>query len=282
MFSTAIICTDLSPSSDSVVACAGQLGLLGVREAFLVHVIDVQGATGVDTGSSAGLTFERQAEALEAQGITVHVDMQLGYPPYAIEEIARQHDAGMILVGSRGQGLFTTSFSGSVSSDLVRIATRPVLLASLPALGDASQSDQVCGRMLAHILFPTDFSPSSRIAERLLGGLAARGVRRMTLLHVVDTALGNAHELRCDEAAERFAVLEARLREKGVESVETEIRIGSPDELVAEAAGSGAYSLVVMAPDGDDASEPPLGSVTHLVVQQTRCPVLLVPPGCRL
>ena len=77
MFRNAVVCTDLSSSSDGIVRCAEQLGVLGVRDAVLVHVIELDRPALVP-GPHDDARFERQTEELERAGIAVHVDTAVG------------------------------------------------------------------------------------------------------------------------------------------------------------------------------------------------------------
>lgn len=51
----------------------------------------------------------------------------------AIADIAEGLEAGMIVVGSRGRGVFTGAVLGSVSLNLIKVATVPVLVVNAPA-----------------------------------------------------------------------------------------------------------------------------------------------------
>ncbi|PKQ38097.1 MAG: hypothetical protein CVT59_02390 [Actinobacteria bacterium HGW-Actinobacteria-1] len=281
MFKRAVICTDLSPSSESLIACAGALGAIGVQEAVLAYVIDIgaPGAGMIDGSTDAA--FARQAEAIERAGIRVHVDTTVGYPPYAIEQIAEQHDASLIVIGSHGKGLFVSAFSGSVSSDLVRISARPVLLAVLSALGSNDESSAVCGRLLSRVLFPTDLTAVSAMAANYLVRLAPHGLGTVDIVHVVDNTVGNGIEFRRCDAQERLAVLEGDLLAAGAAAVTTEVLVGSPERETARRCAMDGHSMIVMAPRCDEDPGHPLGGVTHAVIQSTHTPVLLIPPGCR-
>ncbi len=281
MFERAVICTDLTPSSESIVACAGALGVLGVREAVLTHVIDIGAPGGAAIPGDADAAFARQAGAIERAGIRVHVDTTVGYPPYAIEQIAEEHGASLIVIGSHGKGLFVSAFSGSVSSDLVRISARPVLLAVLSTLGSSEQSSAVCGRLLSHVLFPTDLSETSALAEQYLLDLAAKGLGTVDLLHVVDNTVGNGIEFRRCDALERLADLTERLLYAGAAAVNSEVVVGAPERETAHCCSARECSLILMAPRCDEDPGHPLGGVTHAVIQSTTAPVLLIPPGCR-
>jgi nucleotide-binding universal stress UspA family protein len=74
--------------------------------------------------------IHRQAEELSAQGIETSVEMRdvmLGGPAHAIEEIADEADADLIVVGTRGHSPIAGLLLGNVTQRLLHIARRPVL-----------------------------------------------------------------------------------------------------------------------------------------------------------
>lgn len=184
MFRNAVVCTDLSSCSDGIVKCAEQLSVLGVYDAVLVHIIELD-HSGAVPGTDGDAVFERQVEELEYAGITVRVDTAVGYAPYEIERIALEHEAGLIVAGSHGRGLLDGVMSGSVSSDLVRIAQRPILLTASFGKNDPERVGASCASMLSNVLFPSDFTSTHEHATRLVIELADKGLRSVTLLHVV-------------------------------------------------------------------------------------------------
>ena len=273
MFSHAIVATDLGPSSASIVACASQLGILGVRDAVLVYAIDLER----EPSPADDDAFSRQIESLEHAGIRVHVETPLGYPPHAIVSLAEQHGAGVIVMGTRGQGLFQTGFSGSISSDVVRLSPVPVLLMPSNRLGDEASGSDACARMLASVLVPVDvFEPSDRICS-LACGLAPRGVERMELLHVTPFTFEAAREGREAQAAERLEVLARRARDHGVRDVRTTVVRGDAIKVLPQRIASNDYSLVVLAPRTRDVIERAIGSVASVVIQSSSIPMLLAP-----
>lgn len=280
MFARAIICTDLSPSSDSIVACAGSLGVLGVREAVLTHIVDVGESASASARRDVDAMFGRQARELEAAGIQVRVDTSVGYPSYEIEEVARRNHAELIVIGSHRKGLFATTFSGSVSSDVARISSRPVLLAVLAALGSEEQSHDVCRRLLQHVLAPLDLAEGTPAVEDYLLAMAGKGLACVDLLHVVDNQAENAAENRRCHALSEMERIAHALTEEGVR-VNSDVVIGAPDRETAARAADGEHTMVVLSPRPGTDPDLPLGSVTHAVVQATTAPVLLIPPACR-
>lgn len=276
VFERAAICTDLTQSSASVVACAGALGELGIREAVLVHVIDVRDATLSQLPPSDA--FERQAQLLEEAGILVTIDAGLGYPAYEIEAIADRHRADIVVIGSHRAGLFPAAFSGSTSSDVIRISTRPVLVVALEVLGSPEQSKSVCSRLLSSALFLTDLSPRSNLAAQYLLALAQAGLRKVDVLHVVP--LGErAPAERARIAAERLAALTADLAIAGTDACAV-VEHGQPVSITAERVRSDRYSLVLVAPHEPPPGSQAIDSVTNVVIRSAAAPVLVIPPRC--
>lgn len=276
MFGRAVICTDLTQSSASVVACAGALGALGVHDVILVHVIDIGSAS--SDGLPGSAVFERQAEILESEGLAVAVDAALGYPAFEIEAVADRHGADLIVAGSHRKGLYPSTFSGSTSSDVVRISTRPLLLVALEVLGSPAESRTACSRLLACVLFLTDFSDRSELASRYLVALARKGLQKADLLHVVPIGERDP-QARARTATERLDKLAARLADDGVAAT-TRVAFGSPTTVASERAGSGEHSLVIAAPHQPPQGSKSLDSVTSAVIRNTTAPVLVIPPNC--
>lgn len=271
MFSQAIVATDLGPSSEGIVACAGQLGRLGVRDAVLVYAIDLQ----KEPSPADDAAFSRQIESLESAGIRVHVETPLGYPPHAIVSLAEQYGAGVIVMGTRGQGLFQTGFSGSISSDVVRLSPVPVLLMPRNNIDGADSSGDACAKMLTSVLVPVDvFEPSDRICS-LACGLAPAGIERMELVHITPFTFEAAREGREEQAAERLAVLAQRALDHGVRNVHTTVMKGEAVEVLPELLASGEYTLVVLAPRTHEIIDREIGSVASAVIQSSSIPMLL-------
>lgn len=276
MFSNAIVATDLGPASEGIVACAGALKALGVREAILVYAIDLE----TEPSADQDVVFQQQLDSLEAVGVRVHVETPLGYAPHAITQLALEHNAGIIVMGTRGQGLFHTGFSGSVSSDVVRLSPVPVLLVPAATGASAESGGAVCARLLSSVLVPVDLASGAERVCELACGLVHTGAQRVEILHAIEMSFEAVRENREARAREMLDDFAATARASGAAEVITTIIRGRPDEEVARLAATGRYSLVVLAPGCHDTIDQAFGSVTSSVIRGSLTPVLLAPPLC--
>jgi nucleotide-binding universal stress UspA family protein len=276
VFSSAVVATDLGPASEGIVACAGALGTLGVREAVLVYAIDLQRGP----SSADDAVFARQAASLEEAGIKVHVETPLGYAPHAIASLALERGAGLIVMGTSGQGLFHTGFSGSVSSDVVRLSTVPVLLTPGPIAATAAAGGGACARLLTSVLMPVDLTDAADRLCSLACSLSSRGIDRIEILHVVELSFDAVRESREDRAEAMLGALAERARAANMRDVRTTVARGAPDEVVAKYAASGDYSLIIVAPTCHETIDQVFGSVASAVIRSSSTPILLAPPGC--
>jgi nucleotide-binding universal stress UspA family protein len=65
----------------------------------------------------------------EERRVTYETELLQGSPAKAVLELARSRDVDLIVVGSRGLGAVKAALLGSVSSEIVHHADRPVLVA---------------------------------------------------------------------------------------------------------------------------------------------------------
>jgi nucleotide-binding universal stress UspA family protein len=100
--------------------------------------------TMLSTGAALEAAVEMLERVLDEEGLSgVDQRVDYGFPTDRLADLADEEDAELIVVGSRGRGAFKSAFLGSVSTDLIGIARRPVLV--VPAgvdAGDSSASDE--------------------------------------------------------------------------------------------------------------------------------------------
>ncbi len=144
---SSIVCgIDGSADSAAALTVARRLGRRLDLRLVLVHVADVSHgppAAGPFGGmSTAGpLAAHDEIAAREDAGAALleqvadaaGIDdaahcVAIGVPAEELARVAHEEDAELIVVGSRGRGAFKAAFLGSVSTSLVAVARRPVLV----------------------------------------------------------------------------------------------------------------------------------------------------------
>ena len=281
MFRKMLVCTDLSPASDALIQCVGELKVLGMEEAILTHVIYVANTPGLEEmlAEEARPMLERQRKILEDQGIRVTVEMPFGLPAHTLDETAEKHDVSAILIGSHGKGILQTATLGSVSAKLIHETRRPVLLARI-ALLEEGKCEVVCRKMFARVLFPTDFSDTAEKALDYLGKIALETKSPVTIMHVISEKDDDPAAAQRQEEDARY-LLEAkkrRLETLGAAEVNVDLVHGKPAEEIIGRTKIGEFSIIVMGSQGKGfLREVFLGSVANEAARHAGVPVLLVP-----
>jgi nucleotide-binding universal stress UspA family protein len=142
------------------------------------------------------------------------------------------------------------------------------------------------------ILVPTDFSKPAMIAAEVAADIAKRGNAELTLLHVVEEAVGNSLNVegqvtadgRWEERLFTMKLIEKAKKQltKLVEDpkfegikIKQELRIGSPYHGMNTIITEKKVDLVVMGTAGHSELEQMIiGSNTEKIVRRSHCPVL--------
>ena len=134
MFKTIVLALDGSEGSRRAVPLAVELAKRDNGKLVIVHVEeDIVGKGGGPiqaTEDEIQAEIRRQAEELAQQGIQASVvlrSVMLGGPAHAIQEVAAEAGADLIVAGTRGHSPVAGLLLGSVTQRLLHIARRPVL-----------------------------------------------------------------------------------------------------------------------------------------------------------
>lgn len=137
-----------------------------------------------------------------------------------------------------------------------------------------------------NILIPTDFSDNADLATEFAFKIAAASNGKVTVLHAYDLPYSDRSmstsllEVMKENAESNMKDLENKLRDKYQGEFETLVRLGNPIRLIAESSNLPEYDLVVMGTKGASGLEEVLiGSNAASVIQNTKKPVLVIPPG---
>ncbi len=286
MFETMVLATDLSPDWDKILQCAGELKALGCKKVILTHMLVSDGLSeyGAAVDEDAPPRLKAQKQVLEAHGFEVILETPVGSPGRVFNDVARQHGADLILVGSHGKSAWREALLGSISNELLHNARFPILLLNVKRLRTDDRG-AVCQlrttELLRHVLYPTDFSEVAEQGVSILEGLAGRGLAGVTVLHTLEvTKLDPLSVLKTDESPIRSCLEEVadRLRKAGIPDVAIHYSKGHPLSRILEAIGGGDHSMVLMGTQGKSLlSEIFLGSVAYNAARLASCPVLLLP-----
>ena len=225
-----------------------------------------------------------RAEALEAQ--------QHGSTAEAIAAVADAHDAGVIVVGSRGRSAVRSTILGSVTYGLLHATRRPTLVARAPSTTDPPTPK-------GPVMLCYDGSAPARHAAVVAGGLlrGARGVvvhcwepvdDRMLQATVAHPTLASrlkelANEMNgADrEQAETLAAEGAEVAATAgfeVSSLIVDERQGTWEALAAAAEDEDVRLVVVGSRGRSTLTSLVIGSVSHGLLHHCPRPLLVVPP----
>jgi nucleotide-binding universal stress UspA family protein len=136
MYERLLVAVDHSDSSERVLAAAKDLATLSEGEVWVIHLREreVMPRTGLvptesDDEAMAGVTAA--VETLTAAGVKAHGvvdDTVFGHAARYIVDAAREHDAGVIVMGSRGRSDLAGIVLGSTAHKVIHLSDRPVLV----------------------------------------------------------------------------------------------------------------------------------------------------------
>jgi nucleotide-binding universal stress UspA family protein len=229
----------------------------------------------------AALIAEAEARLADvAQAVPtclVETVVRTGSPAAEIRSAIAEHTQPLLVLCSNTRTGLDRQLYGSITGELVRTATCPVLV--VRGRQPVATEDVA---PLHTVVVPLD---QSALAQQALAhALTALGPAdlHVHLLHVLEPP-GTEH-LSSDEMARRAPVIQRdletiaqTLRSQGYK-VTTEVRVGRPAEEIAQAAIEQGAQLVALATHGEHGIHPLLGSVADHLLQTAPVSLLLVRP----
>jgi nucleotide-binding universal stress UspA family protein len=136
MYERILAAVDESDVADRVLAAASELAALAHGEVFVLHLREREaakfgGATSAETPDDARSVVDEAVQKLSVGGVKAAGtarDSVFGYAAREIIAEADNHDAGVIVMGSRGRGDLAGLFLGSTAHKVIHLAHRPVLV----------------------------------------------------------------------------------------------------------------------------------------------------------
>ena len=137
MYDKILVAVDHSARSDRALLAARDLALLSKGEVWVLHLREREIAvkTGLamtdETESDANAAVAAAVDKLTEAGVKAHGDVRTTLFGYAAREIvddAIEHDADVIVMGSRGRSDLAGFILGSTAHKVIHLADRPVLI----------------------------------------------------------------------------------------------------------------------------------------------------------
>ena len=275
---SAVIATDLSTASESMIQSETGLNCLGRIGVDRIHLVTVvpsnvhSGMPGMGFEKRRKQALRRYSSTVEDAGFDVETHVVRGTPHRRINGIASSVGADMVLVGSRGKSPLENRVIGSTARNLARTTVVPLLVDRIERGVD--EPEPVRRHLFKRTLFATDFSENAERAFRAFEYLR-HATDEVTLVHVEspkdDTSGGDDPQRRLDELVERLDELDLDAR--------TEVRRGDPaDEILAAEEEHDPSTLLLGSRGRSRLRRLLLGSVSEEVVTRATGNVFLVPP----
>jgi nucleotide-binding universal stress UspA family protein len=137
MYDKILVAVDHSEISDRAVLAARDLAVLSKGEVWVLHLRERELAvkTGVamtaESADEANAAVSAAVEVLTQAGVKAHGDIRTTLFGYAAREIvddAIEHDADLIVMGSRGRSDLVGFVLGSTAHKVIHLTDRPVLI----------------------------------------------------------------------------------------------------------------------------------------------------------
>lgn len=292
-FKRIVVPTDFSDTADTAIKLAAELSEFYAANLDVVNVVDatVYAYAGYPFASLSKELMTGAEEALNKVKIAVknaklNRYLLSGSPAREIADHAKRHKADLIVIGTHGHGAVARFFLGSVADRVVHESDCPVIVTKSPK-GKVKHTRKKA-KPFERILFPTDFSDTSKRALDAAVAMTEDMDAELFVLHVIDDSLISTHveeerhiilkELRRHALDEMRKQLPAELM-KNFETIGA-VKRGDPGKQIASYAETHHCDLVVMGTHGRTGVERVLiGSVADKVVRRANCAVYLVRPG---
>jgi nucleotide-binding universal stress UspA family protein len=135
MYERLLVAVDQSEVSDRVIAAAKELASLSKGKVWVLHLREHEFGrlerTPIESDEEAHKPVRAGVQALTQAGIDAQGEVRATVFGHAAREIvadAKEHDADVIIMGSRGRGDLAGTVLGSTAHKVIHLTDRPVLV----------------------------------------------------------------------------------------------------------------------------------------------------------
>ncbi|MGD9474791.1 MAG: universal stress protein, partial [Eubacteriaceae bacterium] len=193
MFKRMMIASELTMDSFEIFDRVEDLKILGTDECILLQCVS-SAETNIDIASYmqkiVSENLEKQKNILVEQGFQVETKILTGNSKKEINRITIDEKINLIVSGAAKHTLLGESLFGGVAYELMYHAIRPLLL-----IRTTGETKAETARLLDHVLYATDFSENARTAYAYVKEMVRCGLKKITLMHVLDKDVINPYLL---------------------------------------------------------------------------------------
>jgi nucleotide-binding universal stress UspA family protein len=273
---TIVVATDLEGRSEAALEYGRKLAAAYGARIVLAHGIDPVEYAAVD--AIPGQVLEGMTEQARAvlgklsadllrDGIHSHSEVRQGTVAQMLLNVARQYEAGLIVVGTKGMEGAGPVIVGAIAEQLVRLAPCPVL--AVAADWNAGACRPTPG---GPVLLAVERNEAVSASVEAAYSLAQIFQRPLLVLHARTAAEAAASENPCAASLEEWGIQAA-----GPVAVRCIAKDGPPAEAVAAAIAEHRPCILVAGVKRASDTQGPHGTVFALL-SRSRVPVLCVPP----
>lgn len=273
---TIVVATDLNGQSEAALEYARKLATNYEARIVLAHGLDpleYADVDGVPGQVRSGLT-ERAREVLDKlaadlllEGIHSHSEIRQGTIAQMLVDVARQYQAGLIVVGTKGMEGAGPVVVGSIAEQLVRLAGCPVM--AVAADWNAGEFRPAPG---GPVMLAMERNEATPAAVATAYSLATTFKRPLLVVHARTAAEASAFLNPCATTLEEFGI-----ETSGDVPVRCMVKDGDPADAMAEAIAQ--YHPCILVAGVKRASETPgRHGTAFALLSGSRVPVLCVPP----
>jgi nucleotide-binding universal stress UspA family protein len=272
---TIVVATDLEGRADAALEYARKLATHYRARVVLAHGLDPLEYAAVDAVPGSVLSHMTEAarkvlDGLAAdlirEGIHSHSEIRQGAVAEMLVEVARQYQAGLIVIGTKGMEGAGPVVVGAIAERLVRLAPCPVM--AVAADWNAGPHRPTPG---GPVLLAMERNDAAGAAAATAYSLAATFRRPLLVLHVrtaAEKAVGlNPWTVMEDQGIQFDGAIEVRCL----------VKDGDPAGAVAEAIAENHPCILVAGVKRASGTPGPHGTAFALL-SASRVPVLCVPP----
>jgi len=270
---TIVVATDLDGRSDAALEYVRKLATAYGARIVLAHGLDPLDYAAVDAvpgrvlkglPEQARAALDQLTSDLLREGIHSHSEIRQGAVAQMLVDVARQYNAGLIVIGTKGIEGAGPVIVGAIAEQLVRLSPCPVL--AVAADWNAGPNRPVPGGL---VMLAIERNEAAQAAFATAQSLAEVFDRPLVVVHA-------------RQAAEPLGADATTLKEFGIDPggkcpLRFEVKDGNPADVMVDAIAQNHPSMLVAGVKRTSGTPGPHGTIFALLAR-SRVPVLCVPP----